>query len=545
MAGTNGTNNGLRGAMLLDAQYVQQKAEIVEANNRLARASLESQWLQRFMDPRSGAGGGRGRRMAFAGSYGTTPTRVRDGNRGGGRPRGGSPDGHLDDNSLAAIRQASQQMARENPIARAITTRLGDVIVGDGPTCRAKTGDKEWNAKADALFNAWWDRLDGTGIDIRGLCTGAEITRQLVDGAAIDGDILVVRVDSTPQGSLQLVEADRIVPPGSGAGAAVSRFVGGVELDSVGRPVTFHLGNYGPTGYRPAVATERVPASQCWHLACPIRRRANLTRGEPVLAGVLDRLEQLDGYLEAVEIAVRMAACFAVFVKVENPAITQGLWAGSTVSTGTDRTTSGTIRETDVEPGTLNFLNPGESIEQTKPEQPGGSHDQYVWSQVQIISADVGLPLVLTMLDFSKVNMSAAKSAVVMAWLNVLRWQDWLRAHFLQPVRLWWTFRAMNAGLIPYHPEWQRHEWTQNPPAVLDPLSEIQAESLAIDKGLRTRAESLRRLSGADLEEFLQERAAEIKRENELGVVTLTTPGQKPAGEMAGTSRAEEKTDAA
>ncbi len=178
----------------------------------------------------------------------------------------------------------------------------------------------------------------------------------------------------------------------------------------------------------------------------------------------------------------------------------------------------------------MNFLKPNESIEQTKPEQPGGSHDAYIWSQIQIIGADVGLPIVLTMLDATKGNMAAARAAIAMAGPNFRRWQDWLLTHFLAPVRRWWTARAIRAGVIPFHPEWELHKWTQNPPVILDPLVEIQAESLAIDKALRTRAEALERLDGTDLEEFYLERSAEIKREQELGIITMTTPGQKAMG---------------
>ena len=94
----------------------------------------------------------------------------------------------------------------------------------------------------------------------------------------------------------------------------------GVEIDQYSRPVAYHLYKgpnhpYGAAEYYRTDRHTRIPADNIIHLYHP--ERAQQTRGVPLFASVLNKIQMLDGYEEAELVASRLAASKSLFLKSE------------------------------------------------------------------------------------------------------------------------------------------------------------------------------------------------------------------------------------
>jgi capsid protein len=134
-----------------------------------------------------------------------------------------------------------------------------------------------------------------------------------------------------------LIEADRVCNPVDKLGDPSVR--DGVEIDSDGEPVAYHVMNRHP-GDNVAVQTfepddwARIPArGDASNLPLMIhlfkRERVGGSRGIPALAPVIESLKQLDRYAEAELMAAVVSAFFTVFIKTTNGDAMAGIEAGS------------------------------------------------------------------------------------------------------------------------------------------------------------------------------------------------------------------------
>ena len=173
---------------------VRSRADLSEQRLRLEKSEAQRRLIARLRKKAGASGAGRGTFRAARGSYNTARGGTGKGRfRTTERHRGGSADFHLDPASLREMRTDSQAALRQYLLARIIVNTLVRMVVGSGPTLKPQTKDKAFNAKKLALLRAWFAndfeearRLgytgsrEGWGCDVRGLCGGDALFRQMV-----------------------------------------------------------------------------------------------------------------------------------------------------------------------------------------------------------------------------------------------------------------------------------------------------------------------------------------------------------------------------
>lgn len=422
--------------------------------------------------------------------------------------RGGSADSHRDFQTRDNQRRRCQELDRNNVLARGLVQRLIDMIVGDGFPLKVTTEDPEWNQKAQELFGHWAgtnysaEYQDVPQIDIRGRASIDDMAAEIVRCACVDGDVGYIKTNS---GQVQGIEAERIRNP-SGVGLdgltpQGTLIVGGVEMDGAGRPLQYHVAawmNSAGAGSFPAQQTQAVDADHLIFLSNPLRNITGATRGEPQLQACVSRFEHLDGFDEAVRVAARIQAILSAFIIVERPVDHQGAFPGTTRTVQNLDGDDEDVKQDELEPGMLNRLRPGESIETVAATQPGPDYQTFVLTQLSQICADLGLPLPLATLDARLANLSSMRCVLQLAWRNFERWQEWLRCKWYAEVYRWRVAMFIREGLLPYRDDWAKHEWLTPPQPVLDPKLEVEANRAMVDAGFAAPSRVMQKSWGID-----------------------------------------------
>lgn len=457
--------------------------------------------------------------------------------------QGGSADVHRDFQTRDNQRKSCQSLDRNNVLARGLVQRLIDMIVGDGFSLKATTEDPAWNQKAQELFGHWAgtnyraEYQDVPTIDIRGRGSIDDMAAEIIRCACVDGDVGYIKTNS---GQVQGIESERIRNP-SGVGIdgltkAGTMIVGGVEMDGAGRPLQYHIAAWQSSLSFTTQATQSVAAEHFLFLSNPLRNITGATRGEPQLQACVSRFEHLEGFDEAVRVAARVQAILSAFIVVQRPLDHQGAFPGTTQTVKNLDGDDEEVKQDELEPGMLNRLQPGESIETVSATQPGPDYQTFVLMQMVQICGDLGLPLPLATLDARLANLSSMRCVLQLAWRNFERWQEWLRCKWYAEVYRWRVAMFIREGLLPFREDWSKHEWLTPPQPVLDPKLEVEANRAMVDAGFASPSRVMQKSWGIDsATEFPrigQDRKDQKKHNAEPvaapGATNVTKPEPKP-----------------
>ena len=277
------------------------RADMVESEVRELRATIMRETLASRMDlVRSGGSASIEPRMTAGGGSGGYGNATRTWARDQRRARGGSAQSFLTRTTHDALRRDSQDLDRNNPLAQALVSRSADMI-GSSFSLQVRSQNGKFNAAAEQFIGDWWSRMDGTGIDVTGRMSGDDLMHDMIrTGWLVEGDRLNLLVQSGDVVGVQMIESERLRNPynmpdmesADGGGG----LLGGVEVDRFGKAVAYHVSDWNPIGGGTfaQVQTRRINAADAIFVRNPLRFRAGQVRGEPALASVIDRFEQLD-----------------------------------------------------------------------------------------------------------------------------------------------------------------------------------------------------------------------------------------------------------
>lgn len=430
---------------------------------------------------------------------------ARPGRLGRGRATSGSADHHLEvTHDRRDMVDSSRRLVRDNCIPDGMLQRVAENVTGaDGLMPQAQTGDENWNKTAEGLFSDWAMRE----ADVRRMATLAELQRLIVRTWLRDGDIgLIKRSD----GKLQCVLSDQLASPPEKL--LDGRFRDGVELDRDGAPVRYYVVDDPDADLlnpnRRHSAKRRVIGSQDF-IFLPRREDPEQTRGMPVFAQTEHIFEQLDGLIEAVVVAARMAACYGLVIETPlgpNTALPQ--------QPGGD---GNSYRIENFEPGSVRYLELGESLKQLQPAQPTTNFPDFIAALARLCGLQLGLPLELVFIDFSRTNYSSARAALLQAYRAFEVMQSYFANHMMRPIWEWQVRRWIAQGKLRPRADWRNATFIAPGWQWIDPVREAQGYALELDLGLSTLGELVRRL-GKDFEGLLERRKAEAKKIKAAGL---------------------------
>lgn len=427
-------------------------------------------------------------------------------------------------NDLDKLRARSRDLAKNNEYATKFLRMVRNNVAGkDGFTLQARSIDPSGTLDSlanTAIENAFWRWGRPGRCEVTGKLSFPDLVRTLAVALARDGEFLVRRVRGRAAGEygfqLQVLDIERLDTKYNRAATVGSNaIIMGVEVDSVGRPVAYHIFTSLPGEPNGLQRTrERVPADEIWHKFIPFELEQ--TRGVPWMHAAMRRINDLNGYREAAVIAARIGASKMGFF---------------TSKDGTPPPNDGQDSEgnfiSQASPGEFAVVPEGYSFEKFDPAYPHDQFEAFVRGALRGIASALGVAYPSLGNDLNGVNFSSIRAGLLEEREEWIVIQNWFIASFLEPLFEEWLDMALLAGAIRLPngstlpaskaDKFRVHTWLGRRWDWVDPLKDIEANVKAIEAGLASPQQVAASL-GRDVEEILDDIAAFRKMAADRGV---------------------------
>jgi lambda family phage portal protein len=494
-----------------------------------------------YFNPAAGAERFRSRlRMAVTGGY-TSADKSRRANQRGSRAETDADGAIIPD--LITLREDSQHLLRNSPLAVGAVRTNVTKVVGTGLKCKAQI-DRTVLKISDEQAQAWEraaEREFRLATETREIDAERELPFSLLQGLAFlktleDGDVFanlprVSRPGSPYKLKIQLIEAARVCNKDGAPNTAT--LLCGVEKDSMGAPVRFHVASAHPNGMRrwygkkqqiswtELEAFDNKGNPLVLHLKDKLR--PGQTRGAPYLSPVIELIKQLGRYTDAEVMAAVVSGMMTVFVTTE----TGDAVIGEPSENNDPYDTSGM----ELGYGSVIGLTKDAKVESFNPNRPNTAFDPFVMAVLRQIGVALEIPFELLIKHFTA-SYSAARAALEEAWDYFNRRRHWLATSFCQPIYEAVIAEAVASGRLSapgffadplVRKAWLGSVWIGDAKAQIDPLKEINAAARRIELTITTLDEESRRFTGTPWEDKLPQvlKEREILRANGITITTL------------------------
>lgn len=473
----------------------------------------------------------------------------------------GSPDGELNmyrDRIVSRVRD----LVRNDGWASGAVTRILDNAIGanfrpifkpDYQALAAHTGikafDHVWaDEYGQALEAAWrtWATDVGRYCDSQRNLTVAQIMRLAFRHKIIDGDALAVlhwlpgRIGegrARYATTIQVIDPDRLSNPQLNFDADTMR--GGVEIDAYGAAVAYHIRKAHQGDYfsaAKAVTWERVEKETSWGRPIVVHdfdhdRAAQHRGGAGIFAPVLQRLKMLVKYDGAELDASILNAIFGAYIESPFDAEMVEQALGNSEELGAYQESRAAFhgeRKIKLGGARMPILFPGEKINAVTAARPNSNFAAFEAAVLRNFAAGTGLSAQQVSNDWSDVNYSSARGAMLEAWKTLSRRRNDFATGFGQPIVCAFTEEAMEVDDLPlpagappfseFRAAYSRTKWMGPGRGIIDPVKERQGSILGMDAALSTLEDEAAELGGVDWRETVAQRAIEIARFKELGI---------------------------
>ena len=451
------------------------------------------------------------------------------------------------DSEIGAARDTvtarSRDLVRNNGFAAAGVQRETDAVIGAHfrpsarPDWRALGIDQsqaiEIGEQMDAAWRSWADdpmhRADVTRTQGWGGLVGLAYRSALVDGDAIAA--LHWREDggSGFRTCLRIVDADLLSNPGMRPDAPDLR--GGVELDAWGAPVAYHFRRQHELamwGWGESMVWDRWERDQFWGRPQVVhyfeRHRDGQTRGISRLAPVLDALKMQDKHSRVELQAAVLSAILGLFItsSMDSQTVQDLISDGSYTELDEARRMLANEKNLTFGGVRIPVLPPGDDINSVSVQRPANQYQMFETAVLRRIATGIGMSYEQLAMDWSQVNYSSARAALVEIWRGFTARRLEFSARFCQPIRMAVMEEAIDLGLVRLPSgapglydapaAWLKAKWIGPGRGFVDPVKEAQASAIRVGLGLSTMEDEAAELSGADYGENLAQIGREIQQ---------------------------------
>lgn len=398
-------------------------------------------------------------------------------------------------NSLSHLRYRSRDLDRNNANASSGIDSFVSTLIGRGLTPRWNTGNPDLDARILNLWQLSATEADASvcGLDFYGLQTLAATT------LAMSGEVLGLFKYSSLSSDLlvplqiQLLEPDHLYdaydqPLDNGNTLRL-----GIEITPTGNRAAYHIYPEHPGDnylHKLANLTVRISSYDMLHVYIP--RRPGQLRGTPFLSQVITTLHSLDEYDDAELTRKKIAAMYAGFITTPPGEPTISGLPGFETDYNDEEDLVG------LEPGIMQSLRPGESIEWSKPADVGETFDPWTAYNLRRVAKSLHTTYEQLTGDLRDVNYSSIRAGLIELYRYCRALQAQILVHkFCRPYTTRWLDIAVASGriFIPryiknrasiIHNAWDPDGWDW-----VDPEKDIKAEILSIRSGLKSRSMSI------------------------------------------------------
>lgn len=466
---------------------------------------------------------------------------------------------------LDLLRARSRDLVRNDPLAQsAIGTKVANVI-GTGHVLRPEVNaerlgltPEEAEAWETAALDIWTDWAWSRDCDVSRHQSFAELEDLVYRSRLLSGDVFVVRRFKPRRGRLlatavQVIEADRLSNP---HWAADTQFrAGGVEMDADGAPVAYHFadrmaldrGMGGPVTWTRIPAYDATGRPLVLHVHGP-RTRPDMTRYAPMLAPVIESLQQRSRYSEAELMAAVISACFAIGMKSDDGDLSEAL---AKLANGTAEAGQASKEIDFSQPGVIFDLLPNEEVQSFAPGRPNPQFAPFIDAIAREIGAGTDLPHELLVKQF-QASYSASRAAMEMAWLFFRADRELHVAQFCVPIYEDVITEAVARGLLkapgllkdPLRRQaWLGSVWMGPSRPTIDPVKDATADQMYLDMGVTDLTRIAAERFGMDYRSIRRRRALDGTDAREAQRAAAAQPVAAPAEAPTGGQPAAETDD--
>lgn len=447
--------------------------------------------------------------------------------------------------SLRNLRARSRTLIRDAGYAKSARREVVNNVVGTGVRMQAtvKTARDALNDRVnDGINDAWKRWMCADSCHTGGSLHFHDMERMLM-GQVFDAGEIFLRIHRQPFGkssvpiALEVVEPERIVDGYAFPGAVSAKSGGvrmGIETDKFKKPIAYWIRDLHPGDIRLNLEQSdevmRVPAEDVIHIY--VIDRWPQTRGVPWIHAAAEKLQDINGYSEAEIIAARGGASYMGTIK-----------SPESVATLAQKQPDNTF-QTSLEPGVWMKLQPGEEAQLWAPNRPNSALDPFMRYMLREVAAAVGVSYESLSHDYSQGSYSSMRVALLSerdVWRSLQAW--WIRS-FRHRLYLEWLNAAILARAIPeidilqYGSQPEKFQQVMFKPrgwAWVDPTKEVAAYTAAVKSGFRSVEDVIAETaSGADIDDIVKARSAEIEMFREHQLVFDTSPAVYVPAESRG-----------
>lgn len=408
----------------------------------------------------------------------------------------------------------SRELVSSNGYALAARRSYVGNLIGTGIVPNCEAGNRDQQKLVQAEWDAWCKVSDADGQSrLYGL-------QSVVAGALFDaGEIFVrLRPRRARDGmrvplQLQLLEAEFLDRTYNVVADNGNQIKCGIEFNGRGQRVAYHFFRQHPGDGLTLNRDHRrvrILAPNVMHIYEVIR--PGQIRGVPKSIAAIVKLHQLDKYDDAELMRKAIAALFAGFIT--QPDGEGQMFGGEGAPNADDQS------EVTLEPGIMKRLQAGETIEFASPADVGGNYEAFQLRNLLAVSAALGVPYANMSNDFSKVNYSSQRAALLEFQRSLRQSQMDIIAHqFCRNVWEAWIETALLAGVIEGDAHELKNRVTWTPPKWdwVDPLKDVKAEVIKVDNGFIARSK-VQAAEGGDPEAVDEQIASDQRRAEGLGL---------------------------
>lgn len=462
---------------------------------------------------------------------------------------GGSAEEDIQKN-LSTLRERSRDLYMGVPLATSALKTMRTNVVGMGLTLKSRIDFKylgiteeqaqEIESSFEREFALW---ADDESCDLERLDNFFELQQLVFLNWLMSGDVIALLPITKRQGipydlRIQLIEADRLCTPSEHLND--TKFSGGVEVNSHGEVVAYHILNNHPlsSNIKEAPKCARVKAfgektgrRNVIHIMN--RERIGQRRGVPILSPVVESLKQIGRYIDAELVAAVVSGMFAVFIEKS------GNSGDGTPIGAIDESEQVSTNPNDIEigNGTIIDLEEGETANAISPGRPNSNFDGFVTAISRQIGAALEIPYEVLLKNFTA-SYSASRAALLEFWKSIRMYRNWLARDFCQPIYEEWLAEAVARGRVSAPGFFSDYairkaycgaEWHGQAQGLLNPVQEVQAAELRVQSGFSTRARETQEMTGGDFYKNIAQRKREERLMKEVNSNEKSNGGENHA----------------
>lgn len=412
--------------------------------------------------------------------------------------------------NLADFRAQARELYRRNPYASGTVNSIVANLIGCGirpkPTVmqpRLLSPDERFNDAAEEAWKRWADSADLTGRQSFYSIQGLILREKLVAGECLVAIQTPADKREVPL-ALEVLSSERLADKDEERKDG-SKILQGVEFSPDGRIVAYWIYPNDPWSFLRGSKPERRPADEIIHIFDQLE--PGQVRGVTRFVSTAGTFEALAQYLDFELTKARVASAFALMITQEGGTIT----FPSSGEPTPEKDAEGNPLEY-LEGGMIMHGKPGEDIRGVGPTITTTAFDPFVALMLRGIARGLDVSYELVTRDLSKVTYLSARQGENQDRRHWEPQQEALSRQLNAPVWRHFLELALIAGTVPGRVgqleryltvEFVRPGWDW-----IDPLKEVEADEKAIQAGLRSPIEVIRRRGGdpwkilSELEQF-------------------------------------------